>query len=226
MTDPMSFSDAILEAVRSKIDDIKYTQEKKSWDVSDMVTIGWRNVLPEPPKNTSNRTMRELSYLSDLTKNLTKSQESLVMLVDEEPLLLFESVIGKSRFDRSPFDKVWPIVDPVIMNLKYQYNRPRPAQLAGVFKKEINVKETKTHQTPAYPSGHTAYAAIAAYLYADMYPELSSDIFRQVGLCGHARCLQGVHFPSDNEASMVIAGAVWENVRYELFPNLPKKYEQ
>ncbi len=225
MPEPNSFSDAVLGAVREwEIDKITYTQEVKSWEVSEMVTIGWNNVLPEPPSNTSNRTMKELSYLSELTKKLTPAEEDLVMMVDDEPLTLFESVIGAGKFDRSHFDRVWPIVDPVIMNLKYQYNRPRPAQLADVFKKEINVKETKTHHTPAYPSGHTAYAAIAAYLYADMYPELSSDIFRQVGLCGHARCLQGVHFPSDNEASMVIAGAVWENVRYELFPELPKKY--
>ena len=224
MPDSNSFSEAVLDVVREKIDKITYTQEIKSWEVSEMVTIGWNNVLPEPTSNTSNRTMKDLSYLSELTKKLTPIQEDLVMMVDDEPLTLFESVIGVERFDKSHFDKVWPIVDPVIMNLKYQYNRPRPAQLADVFKKEINVKETKTHHTPAYPSGHTAYAAIAAYLYADMYPELSSDIFRQVGLCGHARCLQGVHFPSDNEASMVIAGAVWENVRYELFPELPRKY--
>jgi hypothetical protein len=29
-----------------------------------------------------------------------------------------------------------------------------------------------------------------------------------------------VHYPSDNEASMVISGAIWEDLRYKLFPNL------
>jgi len=41
-----------------------------------------------------------------------------------------------------------------------------------------------------------------------------------INLAGFARCLQGVHYPSDNEASMVISGAIWQDVRYKLFPNL------
>ena len=80
--------------------------------------------------------------------------------------------------------------------------------------------ESDSMKSPAYPSGHTAYAALGAYLLADMYPEQSSEFFGKVGDAGHARCLQGVHYPSDNEAAMVITGAIWQDVRYKMFPEL------
>jgi len=212
----------IIKQFSNKIDKIAYTDDIKVLEVSEDITIGWKNVLPEPPLNSSERTRKELKYLANLTKTLTPQQRRLVELVDNESLDLFRPIIQKYNldFNQSDFNKLYNITRPVIMNLKYQYNRPRPEQLAPIYGMDVNVIETKTHHTPAYPSGHTAYAAFAAYLLADLHPKFSSDFFRQVGIVGYARCLQGVHYPSDNEASMVIAGALWEDLRYKLFPNL------
>lgn len=217
----MDYSE-IVEQFSAKIDSLKYTEKDKSWDVSEDITIGWRRILPEPPKNTSKRTLMELEYLAKLTKNIDGADEYLIKLVDKEPLDLFNDTLRRNNldFDRADFKKIWNIGLPIIMNLKYQYNRARPEQLAPFFGLTINVQKTSTHQTPAYPSGHTAYTAFAAYLLSDMYPKFSSEFFHQVGVTGYARCLQGVHYPSDNEASMIISGAVWEDIRYKLFPNL------
>tara|TARA_R110000737_G_scaffold347568_1_gene379363 strand:- start:172 stop:516 length:345 start_codon:yes stop_codon:yes gene_type:complete len=109
---------------------------------------------------------------------------------------------------------------PVIENLKYKFNRPRPYQLAPLYNININIIETNSHKRPAYPSGHTAYAALGAYILSAKYPQYSSEFFSQVSTAGMARMLQGVHYPSDNEASMVISAAIWENIRYDLFPEL------
>ena len=210
------------KAFSENINSVKYTDSKKSWKVSNRITIDWRNVLPDPPANNSKETRKELEYLQAITKNLTISDRNLIELVDKEPLDLYASVL-KSHGLKMPnldFDKIWNIARPIIMNLKHQYNRPRPEQLAERLGFKVNVVKTKTHQTPAYPSGHTAYAAMGAYLLADMYPELSSDFFKKIGEAGLARCLQGVHYPSDNEASMVISGAIWQDIRYKLFPDL------
>lgn len=212
----------IVEQFSAKIDDLKYTDKDKSWDVSEDITIGWRRILPEPPKNTSKRTLMELEYLAKLTKDVDNTDEYLIKLVDKEPLDLFNDTLRKNNleFDRADFKKIWNVGLPIIMNLKHQYNRARPEQLAPLFGLTINVQKTSTHQTPAYPSGHTAYTAFAAYLLSDMYPRFSSEFFHQVGVAGYARCVQGVHYPSDNEASMIISGAIWEDIRYKLFPNL------
>ena len=56
---------------------------------------------------------------------------------------------------------------------------------------------------------------------AAKYPAHSEHFFNKVSTAGMARMLMGVHYPSDNEASMIITGAVWEDIRYKLFPELP-----
>ena len=217
----MKLSD-IEKAFSENINSIKYTDSKKSWKVSDRITIDWKNVLPKPPANNSKETRKELEYLQNLTKNLTVQEKALVHLVDGEPLDIYNPILKKHRLEmpKKDFKKIYNLTYPVIMNLKHQYNRPRPKQLGDRLGFKINVIETKTHHTPAYPSGHTVYAAMGAYLLADKYPELSSEFFRKISDAGLARCLQGVHYPSDNEASMVISSAIWQDLRYKLFPDL------
>jgi acid phosphatase (class A) len=217
----MKLSD-IEKAFSENINSIKYTDSKKSWKVSDKITIDWKNVLPNPPANNSKETRKELEYLQNLTKNLSIQDKALVHLVDGEPLDIYNPILRRHNLEmpRKDFKKIYNMTYPVIMNLKHQYNRPRPQQLGERLGFKINVIKTKTHQTPAYPSGHTVYAAMGAYLLADKYPELSSEFFRKISDAGLARCLQGVHYPSDNEASMVISSAIWQDLRYKLFPDL------
>ena len=102
------------------------------------------------------------------------------------------------------------------MNLKWQYNRPRPHQLSPKFGVEINYISTDTTDTPSYPSGHTAYAAMLASVLSEMYPEYSGELYELVNVAGKAREMQGVHYESDNDASMVIVGALWQDVRYDI----------
>ena len=210
------------KSLAQRIDSVVYSDKKKTLKVSKQITIDWEGVLPAPPKNTSKETKKEIEYLASLTENLSKSQKNLVYLVDKEPLDLYNDVLRRHdlKMPREIFDKVWRITSPIIMNLKYKFNRPRPEQLAKFFGRKVNVIETKTHQTPAYPSGHTAYCAMGAYILSDLYPEHSSEFFGRIGDAGHARCLQGVHYPSDNEAAMVISGAIWQNIRYKIFPEI------
>jgi hypothetical protein len=218
----MNIISKINKSLAERIDSIVYTTDKKTFKVSNQLTIDWANVLPEPPKNSSNETKKELKYLADITENLSVSQKNLVYLVDKEPLDLYNDILRRHglKMPRDKFNKVWNITRPIIMNLKHKFNRPRPEQLAKFYGLNINVTETKTHQTPAYPSGHTAYCAVGAYILSDLYPEHSSEFFGKIGDAGFARCLQGVHYPSDNEAAMVITGAIWQNIRYKIFPEI------
>jgi hypothetical protein len=212
----------VFSGYKKEIDSIKYSKESKKWKVDNRITIGWENVLPYPPKNSSETTRKEIEFLARVTERLSVKDRGLVLLVDDDPFLLYKHFLNKHglSFDKSDFDKVWNVAYPIIMNLKYKFNRPRPYQIDNVFGLKVNVEETETHQTPAYPSGHTCYAAFYAYLLSDMYPEYSSFFFNQVGVAGYARTLQGVHYPSDNEAAMTISGAIWQDIRYKMFPSL------
>ena len=210
------------KSLSSRLDSVVYTDKTRTWKVPKIITIDWQGVLPEPPKNTSEETKKELQYLEKLTSNLGYEEKNLIDLVDKEPLDLYKPIFSKmgKPIPKKDFEKIWKISEPIVNNLKHKFNRPRPKQLGDLLNYKINVRESKTHHTPAYPSGHTVYAALGAYLFSDMYPHKSSEFFKMISLAGLARCLQGVHYPSDNEASMVISGAIWQDVRYKLFPQL------
>ena len=205
-----------------QLDSLTFTQKPKTWKVSDKITIDWKNILPEPPANGSETTIKELKYLEELTQNLGIREKNLILMVDKEPLDLYNDLFQGMgvAMPVDKFKKVWNILDPIIMNVKNKYNRARPYQLGPLLGHDIKVTHTKTHDSPAYPSGHTAYAALAAYMFADMYPQYSSNFFSRIQTTGLARMLQGVHYPSDNEAAMVLTGAVWQDVRYKMFPEL------
>lgn len=209
--------------VKEQIKNMRYTDSPRTWDVSDKITIAWDDVLPDPPTNDGEITKREILYVSELTKNRTNSQVELIKLVDNEPTDLYHKTLRKLNleFPGKIFDKSWNILKPIIRNLKHKHNRPRPYQLAEKYGIPINLLDSKTAQTPSYPSGHTAYAALGAYILAAKYPQFSEYFFDKVQTAGMARMLMGVHYPSDNEASMIITGAVWEDIRYKLFPELP-----
>jgi hypothetical protein len=218
----MKYIEELDKILLENINKVKYSDEVKTFKVSEAVTIGWDSVLTEPPLNSSETTKEELVYISELTSNISSSELDLVRLVDEDPNLLYHKILKKKglEFPHDIFNKAWSIMSPVIKNIKYKFNRPRPYQLASIYNIEINAIMTKTHRTPSYPSGHTAYAALGAYILSAKYPKYSSDFFSKVSLAGMARMLQGVHYPSDNEAAMIISGAIWEDIRYSLFPEL------
>ena len=208
------------EKVSDNIVSMKYSDnippEKK---VSDLVSIDWKNVLPEPPENNSQITREEIQEVSELSDKRTDRQVELVMVVDKDIRVMFERLLKDNNlsYPAEKIKKIYnTIVFPVIMNLKWQYNRPRPYQLAPKFGVKIDYIPTDTINTPSYPSGHTAYATIIASVLSEMYPEFSSEFYELVNVAGKAREIQGVHYESDNDASMVIVGALWQDIKYDI----------
>ena len=145
------------EKVSDNIVSMKYSDnippEKK---VSDLVSIDWRNVLPEPPENNSQITREEIQEVSELSDKRTDRQVELVMVVDKDIRVMFERLLKDNNlsYPAEKIKKIYnTIVFPVIMNLKWRYNRPRPYQLAPKFGVEIDYIPTDTINTPSYPSG-------------------------------------------------------------------------
>ena len=137
----MSFISKINKSLAERIDSVTYTDDTKSWNVSKQITIDWASILPEPPKNSSEETKKELKYLAELTENLSVSQKNLVYLVDNEPLDLYNDILRRHnlKMPREEFKRVWKLTYPIIMNLKHKFNRPRPEQLAKYYGLRIAV---------------------------------------------------------------------------------------
>ncbi len=220
----MDYLRAINDKVVSGVNDIKFTDEPSDTHFREMnrkssvVEIDWANILPEPPLNSSDVTKKELDFLEKITENIDKKQLDLIMKVDANPANVFLPILEDHGlpFPRELYNKCKYQLDPIILKLKYKYLRPRPFQLAGVYNKIIKVINTASHQTPAYPSGHVAQAGMCAALLSWMYPDLSSRFYGAVETVGMARMLQGVHYPSDNDAGMLLSAAIWEDIKYKI----------
>jgi acid phosphatase (class A) len=65
-----------------------------------------------------------------------------------------------------------------------------------------NLEETNW---AAYPSGHAANSYINAYIYQELAPEFTDIFLKDAYDMAHSREILGVHYPSDAEASRILA---------------------
>jgi hypothetical protein len=178
--------------------------------------VDWKNILDTPPANLSKTTLQELQLLSRLTLNRTKEEEDLVNRIDVDMDTPFELLCKNYdlSYPKNIIEENYHLLRPILLNLKGMYNRPRPNQLAKYFGLKIDVIVTDTHHTAAYPSGHTVYSKLVSLVLKNKYPQIDQiKLNNIVDNTAKARLLQGVHYPSDNEASIIFANFMFNKLK-------------
>jgi hypothetical protein len=207
----------------SKADSIGYETLYLERPMSKLIDFDWKNILSAPPKNSSKTTIEELKLVSASTKNRSQKDVELIYNVDkdlETPFILLLKKYGL-KYPKNYIDLFYDIVHPVLLNTKNYWNRARPKQLSRYFNIEIKVILTDTHHTAAYPSGHTVYSSLAANIFKDLFPQINQKELDHIVLeTARARIMQGVHYPTDNKASIVFANFLFN----KLNPKLRKYY--
>jgi hypothetical protein len=207
---------------RNNIDSVQYDSnfvfDKSIYadEVFTQIKTDVLSVLPKPPLNSSTITQSEILEISRKTLNRTPEQIKMVRLVDKNPLLWLSPTLEKLRikFTVNMLENLYyPNISKLVSTLKYFYNRARPIQLADYYDVDIKLIYTKTHHTPAYPSGHTMYAALGSEMLKDLYPQYTDIFDNWVTDVGEARVIQGVHFPSDNKAAVQIIKNIYPYIK-------------
>ena len=207
---------------RNNIDSVQYDSnfvfDKSIYadEVFTQIKTDVFSVLPKPPLNSSTITQSEILEISRKTLNRTPEQIKMVRLVDKNPLLWLSPTLEKLRikFTVNMLENLYyPNISKLVSTLKYFYNRARPIQLADYYDVDIKLIYTKTHHTPAYPSGHTMYAALGSEMLKDLYPQYTDIFDNWVTDVGEARVIQGVHFPSDNKAAVQIIKNIYPYIK-------------
>lgn len=200
----------------SKIESLGYDTVYLEKPLSNIIDFDWKTILKKPPSNTSSSTINELKLLSSETSKRTLSDIELVHLIDQD-LDYYFIQLTKSyniKYPEELINSFYSIIRPLILNIKMLFNRPRPIQLAKLYNININVIETDTHHTASYPSGHTVYSKLVANILKDKYPKISTKKLDNIVYnTAKARVLQGVHFPSDNKASIQFANSVYSKLK-------------
>ena len=179
--------------------------------------------VPPPPANSSEQTRAELNYLLQLQQHRSQLdvESSMYMagifynlrITQDDPAYpqyrrnLFH--IGRSIGSWfNPKDlpltaeliaHVWQDASYFVWGNKYKFLRVRPYVLDPSIK---NLEETNW---AAYPSGHAANSYVNAYIYQELAPEFADVFIKDAYDMAHSREIIGVHYPSDSEASRVLA---------------------
>ena len=209
-----AIQDILLDNKKKKFHDLKYKNfrySKRPTELEKKIPFNYF-VIDQPPNNESDLTKQELDEVFSSSQNRNKEIEETILLIDKDPLIIYKHFlkVKNLEFPQQKFDEMYDILYDIIKDLKIYFNRPRPNQIAEFYNLNINVLNTHTHDTPSYPSGHVAYAKLAELLIKDTYPNLDGDLIKITEKVKLARIKQGVHFPSDNEASEKLVTMIYK----------------
>ena len=212
---------------RSSIDSMVYTSSPPAEHVASMAaptpSIRLRDKdirLIPPPHNTCEKVKDELMFLEKITSNLSKEDKVLIRAADDRMIEDIFMVDYNWPDKDKIIEQLYLLnneVDTVILKQKYKFNRPRPQQLAEALGYDINIFESLTTKTPAYPSGHTTLAYVIAYISSDMNPSKRDEDLEKANLVAKSRLMMGAHYPSDNEASIALAKQIYLSIKKEWF---------
>jgi membrane-associated phospholipid phosphatase len=102
----------------------------------------------------------------------------------------------------------------VITKLKFAYQRPRPFQLAQYYKARLFPVISLVAISPSYPSGHTIEARVMAELIGSRHPEQYEFLIRLADDIAQSRLFLGLHYPSDNDFSLIVAKAIYTSKEF------------
>lgn len=138
-----------------------------------------------------------------IVKQMMKKPDSYYFeLTDKSPITAFTEYLNAKgiAFDPEELRQVALRYNPILLDLKDYYNRPRPSQVSDIIP-----QKSSTADTPSYPAGHS----FQAYILADYLGRkhlLHYFAFRRIAnRIANARVRAGLHYPSDNRAARQLA---------------------
>ena len=155
------------------------------------------------PNNNGQDVIDEINQLINYTNTLS-SDEALqrrYKLYDTKFEDYFVNVLANVGADRQEVgDTIKQIHDdvvPLIVKLKYHYQRVRPYQLSHILSMRLYPFESQTSMTPSYPSGHSIQSKLYADVLGNKYPKYYKQLQALAADISESRLAMGIHYPSD-----------------------------
>ncbi len=174
------------------------------------------------PKNSSDATREELNYLSGCVKKLKEDSDwkHRYDIYDKHLIRYFKEALSK---DKEVLDEITHIVDsivddatPLLMKLKYSFNRPRPRQLAAAHKLKLFPHESYSDNSPSFPSGHVFISKILCEVIGNRFPESYGDLQKLLDDVINSRIYMGLHYQSDIDVALMCAEQVLKHKEFML----------
>ena len=188
------------------------------------------SLLPElknynPPAYDSPQAEQEINELVQLSDKLQTdaSVENRYRYYDDNFDKYIVSVLTNAGVPKTDVEQLikqlHDDITPLLMKLKYHYQRVRPTQLAFYYNLPLYPYISVTASTPSYPSGHCFQAKIYCEVLGNMYPKYYQSLQQLSEDICVSRLYLGVHYPSDTEFGKYCADLVLNH------PDFKKKYK-
>ena len=180
---------------------------------------------PYPDVN-SQEAVDEINELIKLTNQIADNEEAKkrFLLYDEDfetyliNVMVNTGAASKEEVEGLVKDLHADII-PIIVKLKYFYQRIRPTQLALMFQMSMYPFKSSTADTPSYPSGHSIQSKIYCEVLGNKYPKFYKQLKALSDNISDSRLYLGVHYPSDATFSMYVCDVILAH------PEFKKKYK-
>ena len=167
-----------------------------------------------PHENDSRKTLEELKYLQSLETDKDYAEK-----YDDVPKVFVE-LLKEFNVHTPQREKIIDtLVDQsrkFIMTAKYNYNRPRPYQIAEFYDMNLNGTKLDSMKTPSYPSGHATQGYLVAEVLKSMMPHMAPELDMVAEDIANSRIVAKAHFPSDKEFGKKVAKIIHQGFRKSL----------
>lgn len=106
-------------------------------------------------------------------------------------------------------------LEPFVLKLKYKFQRPRPHQLAPVFKASLFPESLDNVTTPSYPSRTVFFSFLIEETLGQMFPATKQDLKTLTKDISDQRLYYGINYPSDNDFAMEAAVVILQSPEYQ-----------
>lgn len=173
------------------------------------ISKGINNMEINPPMEKSREILgNSILRIKNYQQSIGKS-EALKQAKDYDNGMVqrFKGLTESMGFD-FPEKKIKGVkkeIGDFVLVKKYEYDFPRPYEVAKNLRIPLDYLETSTSNSPSYPSGHSAQAWMISEVLSSLYPKgrpYYENLARSISL---SRVLGGLHFFEDCEEGKNLA---------------------
>lgn len=172
------------------------------------------------PKNSSEATKEELNNIVDSIKALEGKTEYIkrYKTYDAHLKRYFIEGLLKGEEDEKEVkelvNSVMEDIKPLLIKLKYHFQRPRPNQLAQYYKLKLFPYQSISADSPSFPSGHAYQGRILTEVLGNRYPKTYSFMQKVFNDISYSRIYMGLHYQSDIDVAIFCADRVLANKEF------------